>query len=483
MGRDGDLEAFKSLFSLDNPFRRKPATDSSSTHLAELQSAVSRSPESSSRRAIDHGVGPGEYPEEAPAKTKRKKPISSVIPLKEDKKQRKDGEIPGKKKKKRKRDELEIEYEKRNLGSSEENGSSAVVAVGRKRKGSEGGNDVKPVDSFDDESKLLRTVFVGNLPLKTKRKALVKEFSGFGEVESIRLRSVPILDTKVPRKGAIIKGQVNESVDSMNAYIVFKEEQSARAALAHNMSKFLGNHIRVDIACPPRKKMKTETPLYNIKRTIFVGNLPFDIKDEEVYAFFCEDSLLGSQVEAVRVVRDPQTSLGKGIAYVLLKTREAANTAVKRKNWTLRDRSLRICHARSDPSPSNKPTTPQKRRIIDHSIRKTSKTSSEASPSSSSHKPSKSGALSYQGLRASSKRGGVEKKARRSSFLPPRSNPTASAAAQTSDSWKMKKTKRPAVAARKAKDLREQSKKRKQEPITTMTSDLAPPRKKPRHVS
>lgn len=44
------------------------------------------------------------------------------------------------------------------------------------------------------------------------------------------------------------------------------------------MMQFGGNHIRVDMACPPRKKMKTETPLYNIKRTVFVGNLPFDVK-------------------------------------------------------------------------------------------------------------------------------------------------------------------------------------------------------------
>ena len=41
-------------------------------------------------------------------------------------------------------------------------------------------------EGFDDESKLLTTVFVGNFPLK--------EFSKFGEVESVRTRSVPIVD-------------------------------------------------------------------------------------------------------------------------------------------------------------------------------------------------------------------------------------------------------------------------------------------------
>jgi nucleolar protein 12 len=102
---------------------------------------------------------------------------------------------------------------------------------------------------------------------------------------------------------------------------VFKDEQGARAALSHNMALFDGNHVRVDMACPPRKKLKGEGPLYDRKRTVFVGNLPFDIKDEEVYQKFCGSSGSEGDVEAIRVVRDPDTSLGKGIAYVLFKTR------------------------------------------------------------------------------------------------------------------------------------------------------------------
>lgn len=35
----------------------------------------------------------------------------------------------------------------------------------------------------------------------------------------------------------------------------------------------------MDRACPPRKKLKGEdAPLYDIKKTVFVGNLPFDVK-------------------------------------------------------------------------------------------------------------------------------------------------------------------------------------------------------------
>jgi nucleolar protein 12 len=73
--------------------------------------------------------------------------------------------------------------------------------VGKKRKAPDdvavaaaGGAGDEEDEAFDDEGKLLRTVFVGNLPLRTKKKALTKEFAPFGEVESVRIRSVPLTD-------------------------------------------------------------------------------------------------------------------------------------------------------------------------------------------------------------------------------------------------------------------------------------------------
>ncbi|KAE8657243.1 hypothetical protein F3Y22_tig00116996pilonHSYRG00268 [Hibiscus syriacus] len=104
----------------------------------------------------------------------------------------------------------------------------------------------------------------GNLPIKVKKEVLVKEFSKFGEIESaVRIRSIPL-------RGVIV-----------HEYIVFNTDQSAEASLANNMAVIAGNHIRVDRAYPPRKKLKAENvPLYDNKRTAFVGNLPFDVKDE-----------------------------------------------------------------------------------------------------------------------------------------------------------------------------------------------------------
>ncbi|GFZ17127.1 RNA-binding (RRM/RBD/RNP motifs) family protein [Actinidia rufa] len=140
--------------------------------------------------------------------------------------------------KKRKRDELEAEYEAGSNGVVM-NGEGLGGRVGEKRKKAD-----DPVammvseEGSDEETKLLRTVFVGNLPLKVKKKALFKEFSQFGEIESVTITipSVPLLNNKKPRKGAVIQKKINDAGGRVHAYIVFKMEQAARASLSHNMA-------------------------------------------------------------------------------------------------------------------------------------------------------------------------------------------------------------------------------------------------------
>ncbi|KAI7994513.1 RNA-binding protein 34 [Camellia lanceoleosa] len=345
-----------------------------------------------------------------------------------------------KKKKKRKRDELEAVYEAQRYGvvaMDDEGGEGKLEGkiVGEKRKKIDDFVDmVVAKEGFDDEDKLLKTVFVGNLPLKVKKKALFKEFSQFGEVESVRIRSIPLLDTKKPRKGAIIQKKINDAVDSVHAYIVFETEQGAQASLAHNMAAVGGNHIRVDRACPPHKKLKGDNaPLYDNKRTVFVGNLPFDVKDEEIYQLFSGIKDLESTIEAIRVIRDSGTSAGKGIAYVLFKTRGAANSVVKKGSLKLRDRELRLCHAkpnltpskRKNPSPRDINGSPTKKLAVD--LRTPTKAAS-----------------SYQGLRAS--KSGVQKKVHAKVIEPVK----LQFRTQKGEKLKERTRKRPAVAARRA---------------------------------
>ncbi|KAK4400491.1 RNA-binding protein 34 [Sesamum angolense] len=372
-----------------------------------------------------------------------------------------------KKKKKRKRDEVEAEYEARLYGvmdeTKENKGESSVL--GEKRKKMENPEDTMvPKEDFDDESKLLRTVFVGNLPLKLKKKEIVKEFAKFGEVESVRIRSVPIIDGKMPRKGAVIKKRINENGDRsvfcwssllylvdfvalvdimcVHAYVVFKTEESAQASLAHNMALVGGNHIRVDRACPPRKKLKGDnSPLYDNKRTVFVGNLPFDVKDEELYKLFTGIKNLETSIEAVRVIRDPGSSLGKGIAYVLFKTKDAANFVVKKHNLKLRDRELRLSHAKPNDTSSKRKNSLQP----DTNSSSAKKSAVGSRTPDDANKVKAKVNLSYQGLRAS--KSGSQKKVHTRITLPAKSK------SQPAMEQKSGYKKRPSVAARKEKAL------------------------------
>ncbi|KAG5540152.1 hypothetical protein RHGRI_020400 [Rhododendron griersonianum] len=266
-------------------------------------------------------------------------------------------------KKKRKRDEIEAEYKERRsraMGMNEGGGGGELRGrvVGEKRKHVDDPVDMMMVskdDGFDDEAILLRTVFVGNLPLKVKKKVLVKEFSQFGEIESIRIRSVPLLDTKIPRKGAVIQQKTSDTVDSVHAYIVFKTEEAAQDSLANDMALVGGNHVRVDRACPPRKKLKGgDAPLYDNKGTVFVGNLPFDVKG-------------------------------------------GANLVRKKRSLKLPDCELRLYHARSNLTPSKrKHSSPGEGEDSN-----TKKLAVDLRTSDNSNKAKAKSGSSHQGLRAS----------------------------------------------------------------------------------
>ncbi|KAK3182980.1 hypothetical protein Dsin_030266 [Dipteronia sinensis] len=428
-----------SIFSDNNPFKRKSQ---------ESQSGFDSIENPKNAGSLDSDIADVK-------KTKRKKEKRSNLDQ-EAKNLDVDVDVEGNggseksKRKKRKRDEVERDYEEKMYGAKAE-GEEDVnrkVVVGEKRKKADDKTEdtMAPTneEGFDDENKLLRTVFVGNLPLNVKKKSLLKEFSKFGDVESVRIRSVPILDTKVPRKGAILTKQINDNVDSVHAYIVFNSEQSAEAALAHNMAVVGGNHVRVDRACPPRKKLKGEnTPLYDNKRTVFVGNLPFDVKDEEIYQLFCGLNNLESSVEAVRVIRHSHMRLGKGIAYVLFKTREAANLVVKKRNLKVRDRELRISRAENNSTPSKRAnTSPASAFTLP-----AKKFAADSRTPASANRSNLRTAMSYQGLQAS--KSGTQKKIHSGSRIGPFT--MKKSGTQKGMKLKLRQDKRPAVALRKEK--------------------------------
>jgi hypothetical protein len=82
-------------------------------------------------------------------------------------------------------------------------------------------------------------------------------------------------DAKGTRRSKIIKHDLNETQDHMNAYIVFSTEAEAAAAMAHNMELVDGRHIRVDGAARPSAHT-AGTVEYDTAKSVFIGNLPFN---------------------------------------------------------------------------------------------------------------------------------------------------------------------------------------------------------------
>eukprot|EP00112_Aurelia_sp_Birch-Aquarium-sp1_P006729 Seg1737.5 transcript_id=Seg1737.5/GoldUCD/mRNA.D3Y31 product="RNA-binding protein 34" protein_id=Seg1737.5/GoldUCD/D3Y31 len=181
----------------------------------------------------------------------------------------------------------------------------------------------------DDPERLSRTIFVGNIPISATRKDLKKFFTKYGEVENVRLRSVPIANAKHSRKLAIVKKELHPERNNMNAYVVFKDKENAEKALESKGAEFKGLHIRVDIA--GHKEMDN-------KLSVFIGNLPFNVQEEEIRELFSQCG----EVDDVRLIRDKSSGIGKGFGYVRFKNKESVMFAMKMKNSELRDRKIRV---------------------------------------------------------------------------------------------------------------------------------------------
>ncbi|TNM85640.1 hypothetical protein fugu_007911 [Takifugu bimaculatus] len=99
----------------------------------------------------------------------------------------------------------------------------------------------------EEAQKRKRTVFVGNLPSSCSKKTLQNLFRDEGSIESIRFRSVVREDPSMSRKVAVIKRKIHPKKQSMNAYVVFKDEGGVTRALERNGLEIEKDfYIRVD---------------------------------------------------------------------------------------------------------------------------------------------------------------------------------------------------------------------------------------------
>ena len=123
---------------------------------------------------------------------------------------------------------------------AEKKAAAAAVAAASAKK-SPSTNSYKAARTAA-QTKEARTIFVGNVPSTAKDKALKKFFKDLvGPVESVRFRSIAVVGTKVGessyklmRKAAAITGNIDETRETKNAYVVFRDLKSVDKAVAEN---------------------------------------------------------------------------------------------------------------------------------------------------------------------------------------------------------------------------------------------------------
>jgi nucleolar protein 12 len=300
-----------------------------------------------------------------------------------------------------------------------------------------------------DDAKDRRTIFVGNLPTSINKKRVQSLFKEYGEIgkyighskifflllhsincdishnpsshppytESVRFRSMALTGAKIDdhgnqklvKKVSANKRLLSDAKDTYNAYVVFVKEEAAVAALAVNKRLVEEKHLRVDRVGNAASR--------DPKRSVFLGNLPFDAKEDAVRAHVAK-GLEGGEgdVEGVRLVRDPETQQGKGFGFVLLKDRASVAAALRLNESTFSGRKIRvtICGKRNkqrddDGKPRVKPKHNAKRRLDAAGPRKkTSHSSSSPAKSSLGDKAKPS----FEGRRASADAGVVNLKKR-----------------------------------------------------------------------
>ncbi|OAL37425.1 hypothetical protein AYO20_03274 [Fonsecaea nubica] len=230
-----------------------------------------------------------------------------------------------------------------------------------------------------DQDKFNRTVFLGNVSTQAiKSKSAKRELTRHlrsvlktsvdgkrpGKLESVRFRSTAYASGQGPKKATYAKKELMDATTvSTNAYAVFTTDIAAEyVAKKLNGTVVLDRHLRVDYLAKPSA--------IDHKRCVFIGNLSFVNEEapppdneedpqkrrrstakepadaeEGLWRAFSK----AGQVESVRVVRDQETRVGKGFAYVQFKDENSVEAALlmnDRKFPPMLPRKLRVMRAR-----------------------------------------------------------------------------------------------------------------------------------------
>ncbi|TYJ51791.1 hypothetical protein B9479_007623 [Cryptococcus floricola] len=196
------------------------------------------------------------------------------------------------------------------------------------------------------------------------------------------------IDAKGKRKVAFIKKDFHPDIDSCNAYVVFGHPHPDRSdnvapvmnpydaatevISSANASTFLSRTLRFDtVRLPSSVGLASATNALSKrdawlpsnadpKKSLFVGGLDYAAKEEDLRVYFEElvkaergqNNELGKWVTGVRIVRDKETQLGKGFAYVHFSDRESVDEvlAMDKDKIKFAKRKLRVQPCKTLPS-------------------------------------------------------------------------------------------------------------------------------------
>ncbi|XP_003742654.1 RNA-binding protein 34 [Galendromus occidentalis] len=181
----------------------------------------------------------------------------------------------------------------------------------------------------DDPAFIPQTIFVKNLPPKSQRKHVKRLFEKCGDILFVRFANAIPAKAGIPVEAAIKKRSLIKEGTTISAFVVFKDASSVQTAIDLNGIEYEGHHLRVD---------RREASNIPQKRSVFCGNIPFDTTDDALWDFFEE----AGAIDYVRVVRDNETGIGKGIAFVVFKDASSAALALEFSSKEFQGRAIRV---------------------------------------------------------------------------------------------------------------------------------------------
>lgn len=201
-----------------------------------------------------------------------------------------------------------------------------------------------------------KQVYVGNLFFNVTEQDLQAHMSRFGPIESVKI----LYDARGMSKGfapppgmpseagprELKAPDANGSSDSMG-FVNFESLESAnRAIYEMNGHFFEGRPVVVHYARTPGQGGDSDVPRNPPSRSIFIGNLSFDLTDRDLNNLFSSVE----NVMDVRVAVDRRTGQPRGFAHADFTDVESAVKAAEQlRGKILFGRALRIDYSREGP--------------------------------------------------------------------------------------------------------------------------------------